>query len=203
MGNPHVNDAKDDLSDGSNCSSTRRATQTAKCSAGDEGAELIAETDRLFCETRERSSHTEDNEPVGSLDIKAVIKEKKRYSLATKAAVKPSSNSESSSEEDGRQSSSDESDKVTNQLRKESNQLVKESNQLVEERNQLGKDTNQLVVRKRRATATDESDVERSDSISYEEVTGQFVFSPAVKSNGEIKCVENKLEKQNDFECVT
>ncbi|ETP27503.1 hypothetical protein F442_23220 [Phytophthora nicotianae P10297] len=177
MNNSDVNDAEDDLSDCSNCPSTRRATQTAESNADDEGAELIAETDRLLRETREQPLHTEDNEPVGSLATKAVVREKKKYNHATKAAVKPNSTSVSSSEEDGSESSSDESDKVTKQL-------VKESKQLGEDTNQLVNTTSQLVVRKRRATATDESDVESSGSYSHEEVTGQFVISTAVKKQG-------------------
>ncbi|KAF4130283.1 hypothetical protein GN958_ATG20698, partial [Phytophthora infestans] len=74
------------------------------------------------------------------------------YNLAIKAAVKASSNSESISEEDGCQSSLDESDKVTNQL-------VKESNQLGQDANQLGNTTNHeqpplMRVMLRAATAT-------------------------------------------------
>ncbi|KAF4131110.1 hypothetical protein GN958_ATG19745 [Phytophthora infestans] len=68
------------------------------------------------------------------------------------------------------------------------NQLVKDPNELVKDDNKLVKFPNQLVLRKRRTTATDESDDASSrDSSSSEVLTGKFIVSKAVKSKGRPK----------------
>ncbi|KAF4135040.1 hypothetical protein GN958_ATG15710 [Phytophthora infestans] len=139
-----------------------------------EGAELIADTDRLLRETREEISDSDNNDlPANkgkmnrNLATKAVVKAKKKHhltnkgpvkakkkrDLATKAAAKPKEDLCARTNSDS--GSRGESNTDPNQLVKDPNQLVKDPSQLVKDPNQLEKhqsllsesdsNTNQLV----------------------------------------------------------
>ncbi|KAF4133066.1 hypothetical protein GN958_ATG17822 [Phytophthora infestans] len=130
------------------------------------------------------------------LTNKGPVKAKKKRDLATKTAAKPKEDLL----KDPSQLVKDPSQlvKAPNQLEKHlsplsesdsnPNQLVKDPTELVKDDNQLVKFPNQLVLRKRRTTATDESDDASSrDSSSSEVLTGKFIVSKAVKSKGRPK----------------
>ncbi|KAF4139377.1 hypothetical protein GN958_ATG11278 [Phytophthora infestans] len=161
-----------------------------------EGAELIADMNRNLATkavVKAKKKH--------HLTNKGPVKAKKKRDLATKAAAKPKedlcarTNSDSGSRGESNTDPNHPSQLVKdpNQLVKDPNQLVKDPNmkdpnELVKDDNQLVKFPNQLVLRKRRTTATDESDDASSrDSSSSEVLTGKFIVSKAVKSKGRPK----------------
>ncbi|KAF4130898.1 hypothetical protein GN958_ATG19903 [Phytophthora infestans] len=163
-----------------------------------EGAELIADMNRNLATkavVKAKKKH--------HLTNKGPVKAKKKLDLATKAAAKPKEDlcARTNSDSGSRGESNTDPNQLVkdpNQLEKHNsplsesdsnpNQLVKDPNELVKDDNQLVKFPNQLVLRKRRTTATDESDDASSrDSSSSEVLTGKFIVSKAVKSKGRPK----------------